>query len=216
MRRVQKMVEAKAKHVELTGRVLWAWNELHKSYGFIFRSLFPVRQMLLADTIWQAIASDSAQRDMLAAGIEIADGLRTRERERLLWALARTRDLALYRNDIVHGVTSVKVGWDENTTGFATAGNPFKRLMRHARADTPLTDLMAAMEIDIQRLDDYASNIWRRIGKPDPLPPSPRKPKLRSLALVAAGHARTKPSQRPQSNGRRNKTRKPKANAQIP
>jgi hypothetical protein len=37
--------KAKAKHAELTGRVLWAWNELHKTYGFVFRSLFAVRYM---------------------------------------------------------------------------------------------------------------------------------------------------------------------------
>jgi hypothetical protein len=37
--------KAKTKHAELTGRVLWAWNGLHKTYGFVFRSLFAVRYM---------------------------------------------------------------------------------------------------------------------------------------------------------------------------
>lgn len=183
---------ARERHLKVTGEVVWEWNALHRTFGYVFMTLLGDRQSHVSNALWLTPSSDKAQRDLLKTAVEWADGVRQRDRERLIWALDQADKLSTYRNDIVHGHPGFLISEKGLTTHLSSGQNSFKRLLKHQRIDTPFHELMGALCDDLQRLDHFVAEVWRCMRPVDGAKkPSPRRPTIRSLALVDAGHKRT-------------------------
>ena len=114
------------------------------------------------------------------------------DRERLGWVLDQTDKLGAHRNDIVHGYPGFLITENGLTTHLSSGQNSLRRVMKQQRIDTPFHELMAALCDDLRRLERYAGELWRRLKPLDgKRKPAPRRPILRTLALVDAGFKRT-------------------------
>jgi hypothetical protein len=184
---------AKERHLIVTGEVVWEWNALHRTFGYVFIALVGDSQPHVANALWLTPGSDKAQRDLLKTAVEWADGLREVDRERLSWALDQTDRLGAHRNDIVHGYPGFLITENGMTTHLSSGQNAFRRVLKQQRIDTPFHELMAALCDDLRRMERYVGELWRRCLKPidGTRNVAPRRPVLRSLALVDAGYKRT-------------------------
>ncbi len=183
---------ARERHLKVTGEVVWEWNGLHRTFGYVFTTLLGEHQTHVSNALWLTPGSDKAQRDLLKTAVEWADGVRAPHRERLIWALDQVDKLATYRNDIVHGHAGFLISEDGLTTHLSSGQNSFKRVLKHQRIDTPFHELMGALCEDLRRLDNFVAEVWRRMRPVEgPNRPSPQRPTIRSLALVDGGHKRT-------------------------
>jgi hypothetical protein len=183
---------ARERYLKLTGEVVWQWNQLHRTFGYVFISLLGDHQTHVSNALWLTPGSDKAQRDLLRTAVEWADGVRPTHRERLDWALDQADKLSTYRNDIVHGHPGYLLSLDGVNVHLSSGQNSFKRVMKHLRIDTPFHELVAALCDDLQRLDHFVAEVWRRMRPVDGVSkPSPRRPVMQSLALVQTGHKRT-------------------------
>lgn len=183
---------AMQRHFMVTGEVVWEWNALHRTLGYIFMSLLGDRQTHVSNALWLTPGSDKAQRDLLKTAVDWADGLREVDRERLGWVLDQTEKLGAHRNDIVHGYPGFLITENGLTTHLSSGQNSLRRVMKQQRIDTPFHELMAALCDDLRRLERYAGELWRRLKPVDgKRRPAPRRPIMRTLALVDAGFKRT-------------------------
>jgi hypothetical protein len=174
------------KHLHLIGEVVWGWNELQRAYAFVFISLFPGHEMS-AHAAWTALNNDSAQRDAIKEILHYTDALRTPHKQALRWALAQTKNLSSYRNDVVHGARGWRGQRGALVPVFAKMGNSFSRLMRYTKHETEdgkvkgvdLHRLMSLLRGDLMQLAGYVSHIGRlaRTAQPSALP---RRPLLRA------------------------------------
>jgi hypothetical protein len=183
---------AKDRHLKVTGEVVWEWNALHRTFGYVFMTLLGDHQSHVSNALWLTPTSDKAQRDLLKTALEWADGVRAPHRERLIWALDQADKLSTYRNDIVHGHAGFLISKDGLNVHLSSGQNSFKRVLKHQRIDTSFHEPMAALCEDLRRLEHFVAEVWRRMRPSEgPKPPSPRRPTIRSLTLVDAGHKRT-------------------------
>ena len=189
--------------------MVWEWNALHRTFGYVFMHLLGKSQWHVSNALWHTPTSDKAQRELLKTAVEWADRVRPPHRERLLWAIEQADKLSTYRNDIVHGHGGFLIGENGLTTHLSSGQNSLKRVLKHAKIDTPFHDLMSALCDDLRRLERFVAAVWRCMTPLDEkTKASPRRPVIRSLALVDAGHKRThvppvrKPS-RPQARRKR-------------
>lgn len=195
--------EAAARHAQLTGEVIWAWNELHSAFALAFHGLATPGNPYMAMCLWNSIAGDQAQRDMVGAAVEAAMNLDRRLKERLEWSLKMTGKLAVHRNDLVHGLVGFRHTEKGLTTTFAAFGNNFPRYRRHAERDGQLSNLMTDLRGDLMALATYTAEVTRaalaKIENRDG-PPVPRRPRLK---LVKTDRPRKKQKGKPK--GRRTK-----------
>lgn len=183
---------AKERHFKITGEVVWEWNVLHRTFGYVFTHLLGENQWHVSNALWHTPSSDKAQRELLKTAVEWADGVRAPHRERLLWAIEQADKLSTYRNDIVHGHGGFLINDKGLTTHLSSGQNSFKRVLKHLRIDTPFHDLADALCDDLRRLEHFVAEVWRRMRPmDDKIKASPRRPVMRSLALVDAGLKRT-------------------------
>jgi hypothetical protein len=184
--------KARQNHLKVTGEVVWEWNALHRSFCYVFIFLLGRNQMQLGNALWHTPSSDKAQRELLKSAVEWADGISAPHRERLIWAIEQADRLSTYRNDIVHGHAGFLIDEKGLTTTLSSGRNSFKRLVKHMKIDTPFHELMGALCDDLRRLDHFVTEIWRGMEPQDgKTKRSPRRPQMKSLALVDAGHKRT-------------------------
>lgn len=152
---------AMQRHFMVTGEVVWEWNALHRTLGYIFMCLLGDRQTHVSNALWLTPGSDKAQRDLLKTAVDWADGLREVDRERLGWVLDQADKLGAHRNDIVHGYPGFLITENGLTTHLSSGQNSLRRVMKQQRIDTPFHELMAALCDDLRRLE-------RPIPQPDP------------------------------------------------
>lgn len=55
---------AARRHTQLKGELLWAWNELHGALCHLFTGLVDPDNLYMGMSLWNAIANESAQRDL--------------------------------------------------------------------------------------------------------------------------------------------------------
>ena len=151
----------KERHFKMCGEVVWEWNELHRSFGYVFSVLLGENNFHVSNAIWHTPTSDKGQRDLLKTAVEWADGVRQPHRERVIWAIEQADKLSTYRNDIVHGHGGFLIDEGGLTTHLSTGKNSFKRVMKHARVDTPLHELMAALCDDLRKLQYFIDEVRR-------------------------------------------------------
>lgn len=124
-------------YAQQAGELLFAWNELQSSFAMSFSSVLNHNHPMMALTIWNALASDSAQRDILLECIDRSDGLPITIRDRFKWAVKQANKLSTYRNDIVHspiGYTAKIGGGEPNLfTSFINT----RRWIRHSEIHLP-------------------------------------------------------------------------------
>ncbi|MDZ4320249.1 MAG: hypothetical protein U1A07_15645 [Phenylobacterium sp.] len=114
---------AMQRHFMVTGEVVWEWNALHRTLGYIFMSLLGDRQTHVSNALWLTPGSDKAQRDLLKTAVDWADGFREVDRERLGWVLDQTDKLGAHRNDIVHGYPGFLITENGLTTHLSSGQN---------------------------------------------------------------------------------------------
>jgi hypothetical protein len=183
---------AQERHFKTCGEVVWEWNELQVIFGYVFTHLLGPNNIALAPALWHTPSSDKAQRDLLRTAVEWADGVRPSHRDRLKWALDQAGKLAPLRNDIVHGVGGFLISEDGLTTHLSSGRNSFRRVMKHARIDTSLHELMGALCDDVRRLDRFVTEVWRCMRPDDGIRKrAPRYPQMLSLSMIEQGMART-------------------------
>lgn len=175
------------RHTQLVGEIAWAWNDLHQAFAYIFGAVVRPDHNLMTQALWNALTSDSAQRDALKAVVEW-DGLGRSNRERILWALKETGELRVYRNDVIHGPVGFR-GTDKGVTTRFAPSNPFGRWLRHLQNDTELVPVMIMLRDDLRRLEAYATGVWRSLD-PSLQRPSPRRPRLKLRRTLAGRYIR--------------------------
>lgn len=168
--------EAKRRHAQLVGEVLWAWNDLNKILGFAFSAVLNHPHPFMGQVLWTALASDNAQRTQFLAVLDWVDDVPERVKERYRWAIKQTSDLALHRNDITHAPAGFLITERGIETTFSVSGNSMKRYVRHLETDVGLQKKMVLLREDIRRLEKYVAHVWRK--QAGQKIPSPRKPKL--------------------------------------
>ena len=152
---------AMQRHFLVTGEVVWEWNALHRTLGYIFVSLLGDGQGHVSNALWLTPGSDKAQRELLKTAVDWADGLCEVDRERLAWVLDQADKLGAHRNDIVHGYPGFLITETGLTTHLSSGQNSLRRVMKQQRIDTPFQELLAALCDDLRRLERYAGELWR-------------------------------------------------------
>ncbi len=218
-RRLPSGIERKAikAHIRQTGEVIWAWNSLQQAFAFVFTRTFPNASGFLPHALWNAVVSDSSQRDMLKAAIEWG-GITGRAAPALLWALKQVGDLTVYRNDIVHGLVGYR-GTDRGLkTRFSYFGNPVKRVARYTAREASngeilegpsLDKVMKLMRGDLLQLAEYVLQVGRTIGPAEQRPPWPRRPLLQAHNWFQGKQGKTEPRKRNRSRPTRPKSSPP-------
>jgi hypothetical protein len=179
---IKAAAAAKQRHAQLTGELIWAWNELQVIFGHLFAEIIrqPNKNPMLGKEIWDTLANDRTQRDVLAASLRALHG-RSRPAKRLLWAIDIANKLSTYRNDMVHSsMTIILSGKPEVVPSVAV---PFKRYLRLYQNQIDVWGMMRSMCADLTRLSEYVSETSRQLYGTRPLSPSPQRPRLRTLKL---------------------------------
>lgn len=111
-------LEAHKKYALQAGQVMWAWNELQKQCQSLFVNILQAPNDRASTAVWQTVASDQLQRDMLeaAASATFKEGMEKAALLRLRWALKETRRLAQYRNIAAHMPVTLNYGQGADKT----------------------------------------------------------------------------------------------------
>jgi hypothetical protein len=179
---IKAQAAAKQRHAILTGELIWAWNELQVNFGHLFAWLMrqPGENPLLGKEIWDTLANDRTQRDVLAASLRSLHE-RSRPAKRLLWAITIANKLSTYRNDVVHSSMEILLGGKPEIV--PSINIPFKRYLRLRQNQIDVWAMMRLMRGDLTRLAEYVAETSRQLFGTRPLSPSPRRPQLRTLRL---------------------------------
>ena len=82
------------------GELVWASNYAQSAFCLAFAHLVSPKNFAVAFPIWNALASDAAQRDILKA---VCDALGDKsEAPRIAWAIREANELISIRNDAAH------------------------------------------------------------------------------------------------------------------
>jgi hypothetical protein len=200
---IKAAATAKQRHAELTGELIWAWNELQEAFCYLFASMMqqPNKNPLLGKEIWDTISNDRTQRDILAASLRSLHE-KSRPAKHLLWAIAVANRLSTYRNDIVHSAMTVPLSDKPQIVPAVTI--PFKRYLRLYQNQIDVWALMRLMRGDLTRLAAYVGETSRQLYGTRPLSPSPRRPQMRTLKLFQGA-----PKRAPRSRSRKAPSRRP-------
>lgn len=155
------------------GRLTLAWNSLHLELFVIFASISGYSNRLIPGSIWHAINSDRAQREILkdltkleALGFDLSKEIR----REINWVIDKTNNLENIRNDFIH--TTFAISEDKAFTlhlGQHKRGLSFEGRDIQAEADW----LFGRTSI----LSDYSTQITNAIRRPnEPLPERPLLP----------------------------------------
>jgi hypothetical protein len=87
-------------HAIVTGELVWASNFAHAAFCMIFAHLVDAQDWRVGTAIWNALRSDSTQRDVLMALSEVV--LKPKDFKRVKWAVETAGKLSKTRNDAVH------------------------------------------------------------------------------------------------------------------
>jgi hypothetical protein len=167
-------------HSKLTGEVVWAWNSLQTQLAGAFAFVLNPNRIGPGFSIWTALPSDRAQRDVLAAAVKETFPMRSKLRGRLLWAIGAADKLATFRNDVIHSWMAYDVGPGGMLP--SNIGLPNARLRRLETIGT--RKLMMSLRGDLLQLSDYVARLARDAGGNSKAAPLPRKPQLRTLKLL--------------------------------
>lgn len=171
-------------HVKLVGEVVWAWNELHRSLAMAFFDILDCPNPFMGHTIWGALG-DRQQRDILVAAVH-ADGFGGPVRKRILWAVAATNKLAVYRNDFVHTAMGRGTGADGKSLPPSHIGTPVSRVLRMHSVGA--IRALRALKGDLTQLSEYVMRIVWKKHVPEKHPSWPRKPRLRTPKVCPPIH----------------------------
>ncbi len=162
------------------GYATWAWNALHADLCDLLWGLVGTEAPYVPRAIWNAIKSDSGQRDVLkaAAKAKLEEG---ETLEAIVWLVDEVGQIAAHRNDIAHTLwrTEPDPNFDPNVLRKAVPdperGNPRGARLVDVDAGTRFKELAGYCMTLVQ----YARFIGGRVGpiKDDgPLPERPQRP----------------------------------------
>ena len=159
---IKAATAAKQRHAQLTGELIWAWNELQVAFGHLFVAIIrpPNNNPLLGKEIWDTIPNDRTQRDILAASLR-ALYEKSRPAKRLLWAITVANKLSTYRDDIIHSAMTKPLGNKPEILPPVTI--PFKRYCRLYQNQIDVWVMMRLMSGDLTRLAEYVSETSRQL-----------------------------------------------------
>ena len=191
-------------HAQLTGEVVWAWNQLHSSFGMVFAALIPDQNLMAAHAIWSALTTDRAQRDVLLALAEWTY-FEGRPLERIRWAINATNLLSSYRNAAIHTLPGFLLTDAGVTTTIANWGVPFHRARRFSGREFPI--ILQALRGDAIQLSGYVDWIASTLLPDAKHRSSPQRPVLRTPRLWQApnqprAHRKSKAPRRPPRSSR--------------
>ena len=187
------------------GELALAWNDLHVSLSLLFSTLLGAGNIGPSQAVWQNIASDRMQRNVLSAlASELFDRYETsgtrskdRRREEIKWLCDRATDLEDFRNDALHsplwGLSKPEGPYIAPVTGLG-----------HIRASKLLgTNLLIEFRLcrdAITSLRNYAMEVDQCLTKGGTWPKRPRLPSLRATKqslLIQTRTAKGQPPPRP-------------------
>jgi len=182
------------KYAHLLGEMVWAWNQLQHAFFLVFDKIavHQTRRHSFPESIWNAVANDRAQRDILEAVTKSILPEKDKVRSRIIWSLDAANRLSLHRNDLIHSAMiylSTPTGGPRMRPAISMPTRRYDRLV-----ETELPDLMARMRGDCMALSRYVSYVFfelSAIERRDSLPfgPLPQKPQLRTLLLSRPAQA---------------------------
>ncbi len=160
------------------GEIIWAWNQLQHAFQFLFiRSVTP-KNPEGGLAIWQAINSDSGQRDVLKAAMKHYRPEMDLVSEGITWLLDVASKLAPHRNDIAHAPTILN--WTES--GYVIPSRLAKPT--HAKrmlAAKSLKQFHRHLRDDLHALTNYAFALSREMNEPNSFKIFPQPPALKSM-----------------------------------
>lgn len=163
-----------------TGELLWASNQLHTAFSTIFSLLVARENLAIGYAVWHVAQSDSVQRLMLAAAVEVRFPKNSRMRTSLIWAKERADKLATIRNDAAHMATAFQTDSNPFKLVAADIGNPPNRQKRLANRP----NLQRAFRLargDLVQLSGFVYALLFRVVTPEANHPWPKKPILKSV-----------------------------------
>lgn len=92
-------------YAKALGECVLAWNDFHMVLSSLFGTVSGIPNRITPDTMWNALTSDRAQREMLEAVINLnAIGYNIPKplRAEMKWVLERARSLEDFRNSLIH------------------------------------------------------------------------------------------------------------------
>lgn len=176
-------------HATRIGHAVIAWNRLHDNLGVTFADLINPDQQYIGLTVWHAMKSDSAQRDVLTAVIKTVLPDENKYRIDLCWILTETGKLSGHRNNYIHAafISLIDDGGIKLIPDHFTGNRKAGKLV-----DTDLDRDLSMLEQDLSQLEVFLSRIRAFHDYPPPHDAWPDRPQL----------LRTNTQQTPQSRTR--------------
>jgi hypothetical protein len=163
-----------------TGELLWASNQLHMGFASVFALLVARENLAVGFSIWHVAPSDSVQRQMLAALVEVRFQKGSKMRTSLIWAKECADKLATIRNDAAHMATAFRTDSDPFKLVVADIGNAPNRTKRLTKSPN-LQRTFRLAKGDLIQLSGYVYALFFRITVPTANYPWPKKPNLKSV-----------------------------------
>ena len=191
--------------VRAQGEIIFAFNQLHERFFFIFMTALgletlssaalDVRFYSYALDLWNVVPSDSVQRQMALIAIsQIPTSLNIRNGVAAIkWAKERTDDLAVYRNIVAHNpigfVPKPNTPFFDPIPRFGGGGTKTKHADRIAKVKS--VRFWRTVRDDLLKLTEYVDFVNRQISwreyerEKGPVVGArhawPRRPRLRSV-----------------------------------
>jgi hypothetical protein len=163
-----------------TGELLWASNQLHTAFSVVFAVLVSRENLAIGSSIWHVAPSESVQRQMLAALVDVKFKKKSKMHAQLTWAKNKADKLATIRNDAAHMSTAFRT----DSKRWELVANSIGNTPTRARRLDALSDLQLHFRIaraDLVQLSGFVYALFFRMVSPDANDPWPRKPALQSV-----------------------------------
>jgi hypothetical protein len=164
------------------GELSLAWNRLHDHFGQIFWAALGPDKGSVAFAIWNRLANDRTQRDILKVAVEAGGILQGSDGRRgtddTLWLIKEANTLAELRNNAIHAPMTTLTNVATGITRVAPQdfyGNP--RAKRLA-AKPELLGELAWYRACAECLDEFSVSLSTCIAFPAANWPWPDRPKL--------------------------------------
>lgn len=172
-------------HAKRIGKIAWAWNELHSLFQIFFAHFVDMAKLEFGISVWHALSSDAAQREILEAlAKEKWGNTKNVTLCHLLWATKMAGRLSGLRNAYIHSCMEYTVTPLGKSIYPSIFANP-----KHAKkfSNDSAKDFHA-IHSDLKSVAAHSRLIFRRFFDTKDAPRSWRKtPILRSFPKSEQG-----------------------------
>lgn len=166
------------KYAIATGELLWAANFLHFQFHNLFKFSLGPGNPAAAEAMWQVLATDKGQRDLLGAAASYSMSVSIHLGAEIVWAVKQAHRLGEKRNDAVHSATVPHRGKKitMRPTPFGTTEARYERLAQIPDLPRGYRQITG----DLIALGYFVNALFQELSAPGAAP-WPKRPRLRSI-----------------------------------